>query len=440
MSTTAAEQLLIELINRARLDPAAEAARLGIPLNEGLAPGTISTAPQQVLAPNADLSEAATNHTLWMLQADIFSHTGASGSSPGDRMEDSGYVFSGSWTWGENIAWTGTTGTVDPTAAIEQMYVGLFDSPGHRENTLNPDFSEIGVGQEQGSFTSGGRTWNASMLTETFASSGSEIFVTGVAILDRDKDKFYDIGEGQSGYWVSGGGSKATTESAGGYTLELTPSDISSGKISLTLGKGSTTYGTISLDIGTQNAKVDMLAASSGVPAITLSASATLISGIVNATLLGCGDLDLTGSSASNLLYGNAGRNDLMGMNGRDSLFGGSGNDALWGGKGNDTLRGETGNDRLYGQQNMNTLTGGSGSDVFVFATGTDRITDFTNDVDTIQIKTRDSFGNTMTTAKLVDMFDVVGGDAVLKLSDGSQLTVVGLTNLSLLSNDLEIV
>src|SRR5258707_11440338 len=37
------EQYEVELINRARANPAAEAARYGIDLNEGLAPGTIST-------------------------------------------------------------------------------------------------------------------------------------------------------------------------------------------------------------------------------------------------------------------------------------------------------------------------------------------------------------------------------------------------------------
>jgi hypothetical protein len=46
---TAAEQLQLELINRARLDPVAEAARLGIDLNEGLAAGTISAAAKQPL-------------------------------------------------------------------------------------------------------------------------------------------------------------------------------------------------------------------------------------------------------------------------------------------------------------------------------------------------------------------------------------------------------
>lgn len=36
------EQLMLELINRARAAPGAEAARLGIDLNQGLDPGTIS--------------------------------------------------------------------------------------------------------------------------------------------------------------------------------------------------------------------------------------------------------------------------------------------------------------------------------------------------------------------------------------------------------------
>ncbi len=52
---TAQEQLMLELINRARLDPAAEAARQGIALNSGLAANSISTAAKQVLAFNFDL-------------------------------------------------------------------------------------------------------------------------------------------------------------------------------------------------------------------------------------------------------------------------------------------------------------------------------------------------------------------------------------------------
>src|SRR5262245_58376639 len=59
-----AGQYMLELINRARTDPAAEAARpdYGIDLNEGLAPGTISADPKQPLAPNEWLLQTIEGH------------------------------------------------------------------------------------------------------------------------------------------------------------------------------------------------------------------------------------------------------------------------------------------------------------------------------------------------------------------------------------------
>lgn len=41
MTMTAADQLLFEYINRARLESVGEAALIGIDLNEGLTPGTL---------------------------------------------------------------------------------------------------------------------------------------------------------------------------------------------------------------------------------------------------------------------------------------------------------------------------------------------------------------------------------------------------------------
>ncbi len=87
------EQLILELINRARLDPPAEAVRLGVPLNQGLSSGSISSASKQPLAYNSLLNDAAAAHSNWMLAADIFSHTGSGGSDPQDRMEAAGYQF-----------------------------------------------------------------------------------------------------------------------------------------------------------------------------------------------------------------------------------------------------------------------------------------------------------------------------------------------------------
>lgn len=153
MPITSAEQYLLELINRTRLDPLAEAARLGIDLNEGLAPGTLDGAARQPLAHDSLLADASQGHSDWMLANDIFSHTGAGGSDPGDRMRDAGYSFSGIWTWGENLAWYGTTGAIDLAAAIDIHHNGLFLSSGHRLNTVHPDFREVGLAQVEGAFT-----------------------------------------------------------------------------------------------------------------------------------------------------------------------------------------------------------------------------------------------------------------------------------------------
>ena len=50
---------MIELLNRARLDPLGEAARFGVALNSGLPAGSITSAPKAPLAFDWNLAEAA---------------------------------------------------------------------------------------------------------------------------------------------------------------------------------------------------------------------------------------------------------------------------------------------------------------------------------------------------------------------------------------------
>ena len=90
---------MLELINRARADPAAEASRDGIDLNEGLAAGTISTAAKQPLAFNPDLIDSALGHSQWMIANQLFQHDGPGTTDPGERMTDVGYDFTGSYGW-----------------------------------------------------------------------------------------------------------------------------------------------------------------------------------------------------------------------------------------------------------------------------------------------------------------------------------------------------
>src|SRR5207253_1520873 len=190
---TNAEQYLLELINRGRANPTAEAARYGIDLNEGLTAGTISTAPKQPLAISPFLVTSARGHSQWMIDTDTFSHTGINGTDPGDRMTNAGYAFTGSWTWGENIGWSGSTGSVDLNSTTAQIHRDLFvDSTvtgrGHRLNLMSNSFREIGPGVVTGNFSG----YNAVMVTEDFATTGSNVFLTGVAYTDAiTKDNFY---------------------------------------------------------------------------------------------------------------------------------------------------------------------------------------------------------------------------------------------------------
>lgn len=87
------------------------------------------------LAVDPLIENAALAHSRDMARNDFFSHTGSDGSSPADRVTAQGYE----WTrLGENIA----AGYTSPAAVV----AGWMDSPGHRANILNCDFTETGVG------------------------------------------------------------------------------------------------------------------------------------------------------------------------------------------------------------------------------------------------------------------------------------------------------
>lgn len=222
---SAHETYLLQLVNRARRDPAGEAARHGVGLNDGLAPDAIDTAPKQPLAPNDLLHESARLHAQWMLDTDVFSHVGAGGSTAGARMAAAGYSFTGNWVWGENLAWAGWRSALpDPRLVVDYLHEGLFESPGHRYVMLYPAFREAGLSELTGAFTQEGATYNAMMITENFARSGDAQFITGVAFLDADGDHFYTPGEGLAGISASIDGTVvATTDATGLFFATATP-------------------------------------------------------------------------------------------------------------------------------------------------------------------------------------------------------------------------
>jgi uncharacterized protein YkwD len=219
---TAQEVLVVELVNRARANPGAEAARFGIGLNEGISGPQIIDTPKAPLAHNLLLIDSARRHSKWMLDADIFSHTGVNNSEPHQRMESAGYQFVGNWASGENIAWGGTTGSrIDSTAYAISQHEGLFKSPGHRVNILSENYREIGVGQKEGYFFREGRNFLSSMLTQNFARSGANYFLTGVVYNDKNANEFYDVGEGLGNIAITINGKAYPVYSTGAYSIPL---------------------------------------------------------------------------------------------------------------------------------------------------------------------------------------------------------------------------
>lgn len=222
MDLTGSEQLMLELMNRARSAPAAELRQIGLTLDQGLPFGTISAVPKPPLAPSATLLKAARAHSQWMLDTNSFSHTGAGGSSPSDRIRAMGYHVGGSWAASENIALYSTSArSLDPVEAIHEHHRGLLQSPGHRQNLMNDTFREAGVGQVIGYYRAQGRTWLSSMVTQAFGRTGQTVFVTGVVYRDRDGDRFYSPGEGLSDVQVRAASRQTYTFNSGGYRLAV---------------------------------------------------------------------------------------------------------------------------------------------------------------------------------------------------------------------------
>jgi hypothetical protein len=214
------EQLLLELINRARLDPAAEAARYSIDLNEDLEPETISPDPKQPLAPNQMLITAARRHSDDMLAREFFEHVNPDGDGPTERARAAGYTAS----VGENIAWYGNPGFLERDEEVARRHEALFLSPPHRTNMLNRGYREAGNGVRFGEFS----RLNSIMVSEEFGNRGGDFFITGVAYNDtKVADSFYTIGESLGSVAITATRSRdgsqysATTGPSGGYALQV---------------------------------------------------------------------------------------------------------------------------------------------------------------------------------------------------------------------------
>lgn len=264
LEPTPQEVLVVELINRARANPKAEAELYSIGLNDDIDDASINEDSKQPLALNTMLQSAAREHSRWMLANNIFSHTGIGGSTPSERSKIAGYVLRTPWRTGENISVIGPANEDHSglTAVAVRHHQNLFKSAGHRKNILNGDFRNIGVGQRVGNYTfSSGTTYYSSMLTESYAKSGSEYFLTGVAYEDINNNDFYDVGEAMSDITLEIDGQFYQVFSSGAYSIPL-----AGGSYTITIhGDAPGLPVQHAVIIGEQNVKLDVVKTQQGI-------------------------------------------------------------------------------------------------------------------------------------------------------------------------------
>ncbi|MCS7034350.1 MAG: CAP domain-containing protein [Phycisphaerae bacterium] len=393
---TALEQYMVELINRARSDPAGEAARFGIDLNEGLAPGTLSAAARQPLAINPFLTDAARSHVEWLLANNLFQHEGAGGSTPADRIQAAGYPTGTSWGFAENLAIMGPVTQSSRPASIATLHRSLFVDAGiagrgHRLNLLNGAMKEIGSGVAYGSFRyQSGGSFVSQLAGQKFAYSGSGVFLTGVAYSDSlTDDDFYTVGEALAGVTVvarraDGASFQTTTWDSGGYSLAVPPGTYTVTAFGGALGGTVVHEGVV---VGSQNVKrdfrPDMVRPFASLTGGVLTVNGTPAGDVIDIALSGSSyeaslngaSLRFDASAVMRIEIFAADGNDrvdaspslvpvyLLGGAGNDTLIGGAAHDTLTGGGGRDALTGNAGNDRLSGHVHHDTLIGGDGDD-----------------------------------------------------------------------------
>ncbi|WP_235915926.1 CAP domain-containing protein [Thalassovita mangrovi] len=391
---TAVEQEILELINRARLDPVGEFDRLisdaasgtgvtdeitnaldyfGVDLDMFLRQlqGIDPLAP---VAWNSDLASAATGHTDLMIAQDAQAHVLTGEAEIWDRVVAAGY--DNARTVGENIY----AYSYDPIYAHAGFYIdwgngpgGMQDPAGHRNTILSSAFTEVGIDAQ--TETDSSTQVGPLVVTQDFGNRSDYVPVLrGVVIRDQDGDRFYDAGEGLSGVTISAtstGGETTTTTSwdSGGYQLALDP-----GTYTVTFS-GGTIVGTATYQVamGTQNTQLYgyYADATTATPIERTGGNGndTLTGDSGNDQLDGAGGNDsLTGGNGSDTLIGNDGDDFLFGGGDssdlRDDIYGGTGHDSIDGGYGNDMLRGDAGNDTIIGGFGADTVIGGDDDDV----------------------------------------------------------------------------
>ncbi len=266
---TDAEQYMLELINRARANPAVEGQRLLVlaqtdPLIHQATAGedlgafarTIASyPPEPPLAFDPRLIDAALAEDASMLAKDSQQHsTPGFLTNPSVAVDTDGLAYfpisSGGWATGENIfAYSGGVASNSSTSYADYFEAGFlldWGNPdfGHLKNILAPGpgeanlsagiypFNEVGVGLIAGTPTTppaNGLTVGPELVTQEFGWRQGSAYLTGTFYNDLAGTQSYQPGEGLGGVTItatgtSGQGTYQTqTWASGGYSLQLPP-------------------------------------------------------------------------------------------------------------------------------------------------------------------------------------------------------------------------
>jgi len=155
----------------------------------------------------------------------------------------------------------------------------------------------------------------------------------------------------------------------------------------------------------------------------------------------GFGNIDGTGNSLNNRLFGNESNNALLGVAGSDILYGFAGNDTLVGGSDTDFLFGDVGDDLLIGGSGADILFGGAGSDTFSYSTsgdGVDAIRDFSATDDILDLTTLFdglAYGGSDPLADGYLQFGVSGSSTFIQVDADGAGTNSNFVNLARIAN-----
>ncbi|MBK7404219.1 MAG: hypothetical protein IPJ41_06195 [Phycisphaerales bacterium] len=221
-SWSSEEVYLVELVNRARADPQAEALRTGVDLTADLSTDELyNLKPSEPLALQEALTLAARQHSQDMSDRNFFDHQNPDGDRAQQRAEKNGYDGSA----GENIAAGYDT--------IDETHVAWLESVEHRKNVLSLwstfsntfHYDEIGVGFF---FPGYGVSDYHTYYTEVFGFSGRppRTYILGVVYDDTNSNDFYSVGEGRADVRVDVTNASSgafvgsyTTDEAGNYQI-----------------------------------------------------------------------------------------------------------------------------------------------------------------------------------------------------------------------------